>query len=110
MARPLQRSAAPSETRPRGVNSRFISTYFDTAETRDWKRPDIFDPAVTALLDSARACNSTPKQQPRSNIMGYMGSWNANHIDELEEQEAPSAEQIEALQLTEEERAELNAE
>ncbi|MDI3399132.1 hypothetical protein ACTJK3_26145 [Pseudomonas sp. 22105] len=42
--------------------------------------------------------------------MGYMGSWNANQIDELEEQEAPSAEQIEALQLTEEERAELNAE
>lgn len=42
--------------------------------------------------------------------MGYMGSLNANPIDELEEHEAPSAEQIEALQLTEEEQAELNAE
>jgi hypothetical protein len=100
----------PLRTRPPGVNSRFISTCFDTAETRVWKRLDIFDPALTALLDSARACNSTPKQQPRSNIMGYMGSLNANPIDELEEQEAPSPEQIEALQLTEEEQAELNAE
>ncbi len=42
--------------------------------------------------------------------MGYMGSLNANPIDELDEQETPSAEQIEALQLTEEEQAELNAE
>lgn len=42
--------------------------------------------------------------------MGYMSSWNANKVIDLEQQEAPTAEQIEALQLTEEEQAELQAE
>ena len=42
--------------------------------------------------------------------MGYIGSWNANPIDELDEQQTPSPEQLEALQLTDEELAELNAE
>ncbi|EJM17658.1 hypothetical protein PMI22_03429 [Pseudomonas sp. GM21] len=42
--------------------------------------------------------------------MGYMASWNANKVIDLEQQEAPTAEQIEALQLTEEEQAELQAE
>ena len=42
--------------------------------------------------------------------MGYMVSWNANKVIDLEQQEAPTAEQIEALQLTEEEQAELQAE
>jgi hypothetical protein len=41
--------------------------------------------------------------------MGYISSWNANKVIELEQQEAPTAEQIEALQLTEEEQAELQA-
>ena len=31
--------------------------------------------------------------------MGYMASWNANKVIDLEQQEAPTAEQIEALQL-----------
>ena len=40
--------------------------------------------------------------------MGYMVSgWNANKITELEQQETPTPEQIEALQLTEAELAEL---
>lgn len=42
--------------------------------------------------------------------MGYMGSWNANNIVDLEQQEAPTVEQIEELQLTEAEQAELEAE
>ena len=42
--------------------------------------------------------------------MGYISSWNANKVIDLEQQEAPTAEQIEALQLTEEEQAELDAE
>ncbi|MCU0121127.1 hypothetical protein N8H74_22920 [Pseudomonas sp. B2M1-30] len=42
--------------------------------------------------------------------MGYMGSWNGNHLDDLDEQEIPSSEQIEALQLSEEELAELTVE
>jgi hypothetical protein len=42
--------------------------------------------------------------------MGYMASWNANKVIDLEQQEAPTAEQIEALQLTEEEQTELQAE
>ncbi|WP_259698479.1 hypothetical protein [Pseudomonas brassicacearum] len=41
--------------------------------------------------------------------MGYISSWNANKVIDLEQQEAPTAEQIEALQLTEEEQAELQA-
>jgi len=39
-----------------------------------------------------------------------MGSWNANRIDELDKQESPGADQIEALQPTEEELAELAGE
>jgi Na+-transporting NADH:ubiquinone oxidoreductase subunit NqrA len=35
--------------------------------------------------------------------MGYMASWNANKVVDLEQQETPTAEQIGALQLTEEE-------
>jgi hypothetical protein len=42
--------------------------------------------------------------------MGYISSWNANKVIDLEQQEAPTADQIEALQLTEEEQAELDAE
>ncbi|WP_275671706.1 hypothetical protein [Pseudomonas arsenicoxydans] len=42
--------------------------------------------------------------------MGYISSWNANKVIDLVQQEAPTAEQIEALQLTEEEQAELDAE
>ncbi|WP_256730409.1 hypothetical protein [Pseudomonas sp. ANT_H12B] len=43
--------------------------------------------------------------------MGYMVSgWNANKVVELEEQETLAPEHIEALQLTEEEMAELDAE
>ena len=42
--------------------------------------------------------------------MGYMGSWNANNVIDLEQQETPTAEQIEELQLTEAEQAELEAE
>lgn len=41
--------------------------------------------------------------------MGYISSWNANKVIDLEQQEAPTADQIEALQLTEEEQAELQA-
>jgi hypothetical protein len=41
--------------------------------------------------------------------MGYMSAWNANKIIDLEQQEAPTAEQIEELQLTEDEQAELDA-
>jgi len=40
--------------------------------------------------------------------MDFMsGGWNANEVNDLEQQEAPTPEQIEALQLTEEELAEL---
>lgn len=42
--------------------------------------------------------------------MGYMASANANPIVELDEEQTPTQEQIEALQLTEEERTELDAE
>jgi len=41
--------------------------------------------------------------------MGYMSAWNANNVIDLEQQEAPTAEQIEELQLTEDEQAELDA-
>lgn len=41
--------------------------------------------------------------------MGYMSSWNANKVVDLVQQEAPTAEQIEELQLTEAEQAELEA-
>jgi hypothetical protein len=44
-----------------------------------------------------------------SSIMGYMSSWNANKVIDLEQQEAPTEEQIEELQLTEAEQAELEA-
>ncbi|CAH0322799.1 hypothetical protein AF70_00004940 [Pseudomonas sp. KD5] len=43
-------------------------------------------------------------------MMGYLVSWNANKVIDLEQQEAPTAEQIETLQLTKEELAELKAE
>ncbi|WP_177482397.1 hypothetical protein [Pseudomonas sp. HMWF021] len=40
--------------------------------------------------------------------MGYMnGGWQANEVTDLEQLEAPTPEQIEALQLNEEELAEL---
>ena len=44
--------------------------------------------------------------------MGYMSNsgWNANKVTELEEHETLTPEQIEALQLTDEEQAELSAE
>jgi hypothetical protein len=42
--------------------------------------------------------------------MGYISNWNANQIIDLEQDEVPTPEQIEALQLTEEEQAELQAE
>lgn len=38
--------------------------------------------------------------------MGYF-AWNANKIIDLEQQDAPTPEQVEELQLTEEEQAEL---
>ncbi|CRL51743.1 MULTISPECIES: hypothetical protein [Pseudomonas] len=41
--------------------------------------------------------------------MGYLVSWNANKVIDLEQQDAPTAEQIEELQLTETEQAELEA-
>jgi hypothetical protein len=41
--------------------------------------------------------------------MGYMSSWNANKVIDLEQQETPTEEQIEELQLTEAEQAELEA-
>ncbi|CEL30104.1 hypothetical protein ACIOUF_11085 [Pseudomonas iridis] len=41
--------------------------------------------------------------------MGYMSSWNANKIVELDEEQARDPEHIEALQLSEEELAELDA-
>jgi hypothetical protein len=92
-------------------NSRFASTYFDTGRICDRQRLDIFDPSRAAPLDSTRACNGTRKPPPMRNMpMGYMGSWNANRIDELDKQESPGADQIEALQPTEEELAELAGE
>lgn len=42
--------------------------------------------------------------------MGYYMAMYANKIDELEDQETLTPEQVEALQLTEEEVAELNVE
>lgn len=44
--------------------------------------------------------------------MGYMSSsgWNANKVTELEEHETLTPEQVEALHLTEDEHAELDAE
>ncbi|WP_367374933.1 hypothetical protein [Pseudomonas lini] len=42
--------------------------------------------------------------------MGYISSWNANKIVELDEQETSHPDHIEALQLSEEELAELDAE
>ncbi|ANI61247.1 hypothetical protein ABH908_004202 [Pseudomonas frederiksbergensis] len=41
--------------------------------------------------------------------MGYMGNWNANKVIDLEQQEAPTPEQVEELQLTEAEQSELEA-
>ncbi|WP_256597498.1 hypothetical protein [Pseudomonas sp. 31-12] len=41
--------------------------------------------------------------------MGYLVSWNANKVIDLEQQDTPTAEQIEQLQLTEDEQAELEA-
>jgi hypothetical protein len=41
--------------------------------------------------------------------MGYLVSWNANKVIDLEQQDGPTAEQIEELQLTETEQAELEA-
>lgn len=42
--------------------------------------------------------------------MGYMSSWNANKIIDLDHNEVPSEEQIDELQLTESELVELDAE
>jgi hypothetical protein len=56
------------------------------------------------VLDTAH-----PISNNESLIMGYMSSWNANKVIDLEQQEAPTAEQIEELQLTEAEQAELEA-
>ncbi len=42
--------------------------------------------------------------------MGYIGKLNANKVVELEQQDAPTEEQIEELQLTETEQAKLDAE
>ena len=39
--------------------------------------------------------------------MGYVVSWNANKVIDLEQQDSPTEEQIEQLQLTEAEQAEL---
>lgn len=41
--------------------------------------------------------------------MGYMSSWNANPIAELDETQIHDPEHIEALQLNEDELAELDA-
>jgi len=42
--------------------------------------------------------------------MGYMKAWNANNIVDLEPEETLTPEQIDELQLTEAEQAELDAE
>ncbi len=42
--------------------------------------------------------------------MGYMTTWNANKIADLEQLDAPTEEQLEELHLTETEQAELEAE
>ncbi|WP_313002287.1 hypothetical protein [Pseudomonas sp.] len=41
--------------------------------------------------------------------MGYMSSWNANRIIELDDEQTSETDQIETLQLSEEELAELDA-
>ncbi|WP_256589828.1 hypothetical protein [Pseudomonas sp. Choline-02u-1] len=41
--------------------------------------------------------------------MGYMSSWNANRIVELDDEQTSETDQIETLQLSEEELAELDA-
>lgn len=41
--------------------------------------------------------------------MGYMSSWNANRIIELDDEQTSETDQTETLQLSEEELAELDA-
>ena len=41
--------------------------------------------------------------------MGYMSSWNANRIIELDDEQTSETDQTETLQLSEEEQAELDA-
>ncbi|MFI8398382.1 hypothetical protein ACIGEI_28620 [Pseudomonas sp. NPDC078863] len=41
--------------------------------------------------------------------MGYMSSWNANRIVELDDEQTSETDQTETLQLSEEELAELDA-
>jgi hypothetical protein len=49
----------------------------------------------------------TTIQQKESLPMGYVVSWNANKVIDLEQQDSPTEEQVEQLQLTEAEQAEL---
>jgi len=92
------------------VNRRLMCTYFITATITTLKLSVIFDRSISNsyscfVLDLAHS----PTNNKESLNMGYLVSWNANKVIDLEQQDAPTAEQIEELQLTETEQAELEA-
>ena len=73
--------------------------------------PATFDRPMSSSYSRSVLVAAHPTSNKKGILnMGYIGKLNANKVVELEQQDAPTEEQIEELQLTETEQAELDAE